>query len=90
MKIALGEILPWTFRTFCLFLGGLGVLALARVSGSTLAIPIAELRPLILVALLNITGWHLIYAEEKERVKEDRIEINYLRGLIFPKGRCGH
>lgn len=62
MKIALGEILPWTFRAFCLILGGLGVLALAKVSGSTLAIPIAELRPLILVALLNITGWHLCSA----------------------------
>jgi drug/metabolite transporter (DMT)-like permease len=62
MKIALGEILPWTFRTFCLFLGGLGVLALAKVSGSTLAIPLAEVRPLLLVALLNITIWHLCSA----------------------------
>lgn len=59
MKIALREIPPWTFRTLCLFLGGIGVLGLARVSGSSLAIPKAEFRPLILVALLNITGWHL-------------------------------
>ena len=59
MKIALGEIPPWTFRTLCLFLGGLGVLGLARISNSSLAIPKAEFWPLIFVALLNITGWHL-------------------------------
>lgn len=35
---------------------------LAKVSGSTLAIPIVELRPLLLVALLNITIWHLCSA----------------------------
>jgi drug/metabolite transporter (DMT)-like permease len=62
MKIALGEILPWTFRTLCLFLGGSGILGLAKASGSALTIPRAEFWPLILVALLNITGWHLCSA----------------------------
>jgi drug/metabolite transporter (DMT)-like permease len=62
MKIALGEILPWTFRTVCLFLGGLGILGLAKANGSKLTIPTKELRPLILVAFLNITGWHLCSA----------------------------
>jgi drug/metabolite transporter (DMT)-like permease len=62
MKIALGEILPWTFRTLCLFLGGFGLLVLAKANGSSIAIPIVDLRPLILVALLNITGWQLCSA----------------------------
>jgi drug/metabolite transporter (DMT)-like permease len=59
MKIAVGEILPWTFRSLCIFFGGLGVLILAKVTGSKLTIPRAELRPLLLVALLNSTCWHL-------------------------------
>ena len=59
MKIALGEILPWTFRSLCIFFGGLGILVTARVTGSKLTIPGAELRPLILVALFNSTCWHL-------------------------------
>ena len=62
MKIALSEIPPWTFRTFCVVLGGIGVLALARRSGGSLAIPRDQLRPLVLCALLNITGWNLFSA----------------------------
>jgi drug/metabolite transporter (DMT)-like permease len=62
MKIALGEIPPWTFRTLCLFFGGFGILGLAKANGWALTIPSAELRPLILVALFNITGWHLCSA----------------------------
>src|SRR4030042_4661523 len=59
MKIAVGEILPWTFRTLCIFFGGIGVLRLAKDNGSKLTIPKTELRPLILVALLTSTCWHL-------------------------------
>jgi len=62
MKIGLREIPVWTFRTLCLFLGGIGVLGMAKVNGLTLAVPRPELRPLILVSLLNVTGWHLCSA----------------------------
>lgn len=62
MKIGLREIPVWTFRTLCLFLGGFGVLCLAKTNGLILTIPRLELRPLILVSLLNITGWHLCSA----------------------------
>jgi drug/metabolite transporter (DMT)-like permease len=62
MKIVLREIPPWTFRTLCLAFGGFGVLTLAKTNGLSLAIPRREFRPLILVALLNITGWHLCSA----------------------------
>jgi drug/metabolite transporter (DMT)-like permease len=62
MKIGLGEIPVWTFRTLCLFLGGFGVLCIAKANGSNLTIPRAELWPLLLVSLLNITGWHLCSA----------------------------
>jgi drug/metabolite transporter (DMT)-like permease len=62
MKIGLREIPVWTFRTLCLFLGGFGVLCMARVNGLTITVPRSELRPLILVSLLNVTGWHLCSA----------------------------
>lgn len=42
-----------------LTLGGCGVLLLARLGGHGLFIPRSELGPLVLVALLNVTGWHL-------------------------------
>jgi len=62
MKIGLREIPVWTFRTLCLFLGGFGVLCIAKADGLMLTIPRSEFWPLILVSLLNITGWHLCSA----------------------------
>ena len=62
MKIGLREIPVWTFRTLCLFLGGFGVLCMAKANGLRLTIPRSELWPLLLVSLLNITGWHLCSA----------------------------
>ncbi len=59
MKIGLREIPVWTFRTLCLFLGGFGVLCIAKVNGLKLTIPKSERWPLLLVSLLNVTGWHL-------------------------------
>jgi drug/metabolite transporter (DMT)-like permease len=35
---------------------------MAKVNGLTLTVPRSELRPLILVSLLNVTGWHLCSA----------------------------
>ena len=59
MKIALLEIPPWTFRTLSLVFGGVGILILAKFNGRNLSIPGNQLMPLLLVSLLNITGWHL-------------------------------
>ena len=62
MKIGLREIPVWTFRTLCLFLGGFGVLCIAKASRAKLAIPRSEFGPLILVSLFHITGWQLCSA----------------------------
>jgi drug/metabolite transporter (DMT)-like permease len=62
MKVGLREIPVWTFRSLCLFLGGFGFLFMAKANGLMLTIPRSELWPLILVSLLNITGWHLCSA----------------------------
>ena len=62
MKLALAEVPPWTFRTLCLMVGGSVLLALTRGSGGPITVPRARLLPLLLVALFNITGWHLFSA----------------------------
>jgi drug/metabolite transporter (DMT)-like permease len=62
MYIALEEIPIWTFRTLCLVLGGIGLLAIAAASGASLRIPRRELRPLLICSVFNITSWHLLSA----------------------------
>jgi drug/metabolite transporter (DMT)-like permease len=62
MKLALLEVPPWTFRSICLMVGGAAVLALARASGGPMSVPWERLPALVLVALFNITGWHLFSA----------------------------
>jgi len=62
MKIGLREIPVWTFRTLCLLLGGFGILFMAKANDLRVTIPRSELWPLVLVSLLNVTGWHLCSA----------------------------
>jgi drug/metabolite transporter (DMT)-like permease len=62
MKLAVAEVPVWTFRTICLAVGGAGLLMIGRLSGQSLRIPRRELRPLLLTAFFNITGWHLCSA----------------------------
>ena len=62
MKLALQEVQPWAFRTLCLMIGGVALLALTRASGGTVRVPGGRLPPLALVALFNITAWHLFSA----------------------------
>jgi drug/metabolite transporter (DMT)-like permease len=60
MKLAVMGIDPWTFRVLCLAAGGGGLLLVARLTGrGRLAIPRADLKPLLVASLLNVTGWHL-------------------------------
>ncbi len=62
MKTALGDFPPWTFRTICVILGGGGALAMARGSGVGLAVPAGQWWPLLLVSLVNVTGWNIFSA----------------------------
>jgi drug/metabolite transporter (DMT)-like permease len=62
MKLALQEVQPWAFRSLCLMVGGLSLLALTRASGAPVRFPSARLGPLALVAVFNITAWHLLSA----------------------------
>jgi len=75
MKISLSEIPPWTFRSYCIVLGGIGILILARANGFKLKLPLQELKPLCLVALFSITGWHLFSAHGILRMNAGRAAI---------------
>lgn len=59
MKIALTELPVWWFRGGCLWFGGLGLIAITRLSGLSLAVPSAQRGPLLICALFNVVGWHI-------------------------------
>lgn len=60
MKFILQEIPPLSFRGFCLFLGGLGILGLARASGLRLQIPSGYVQKVMWVCVFNIIGWNIL------------------------------
>jgi drug/metabolite transporter (DMT)-like permease len=62
MKVALAEVPPWTFRTFCLGLGSAVLFAALRAGGQRLAVPRAQWGRLALLAFLNITCWNMLVA----------------------------
>jgi len=60
MKFIISEIPPLSFRGFCLFFGGLGILALARASGLSLQIPSGYWKKVLWICLLNIVAWNVM------------------------------
>jgi drug/metabolite transporter (DMT)-like permease len=62
MKLAVAEVPVLSFRVICLFGGGFGMYALARLGGLSFRIPRGELRALLIVAFFNITIWHVCSA----------------------------
>jgi drug/metabolite transporter (DMT)-like permease len=62
MKLALAEIEPWSFRVICLAVGAAGLFGIALASGQRLAAPRRHWPMLVVLSLLNITGWHLFSA----------------------------
>jgi len=62
MKVALGEVPPWTFRSFCLGLGSAVLFAALRAGGQRLDVPRGQWSRLALLAFLNITCWNMLIA----------------------------
>ena len=62
MKVALGEVPPWTFRSFCLGLGSAVLFAALRAGGQRLDVPRREWGRLAVLAFLNITCWNMLIA----------------------------
>jgi drug/metabolite transporter (DMT)-like permease len=75
IKISVNEIPPWTFRSYCLVLSGIGILILAKANGFKLKLPLPELKPLCFVALFSITGWHMFSAHGVLRMDASRAVI---------------
>ena len=59
MKVVLTEVPPLYFRSFCLLLGGSGMLVVARLSGNSIAVPQGKWGRLMLLSLTNIIGWNV-------------------------------
>ncbi len=62
MKLALQEVQPWAFRSLCLMVGGTTLLVVTGASGRPVRFPAGCFLPLALVAVFNITAWHLLSA----------------------------
>ena len=60
MKIVLSEIPPLYFRGGCLLLGGAGMLAVARISGVSVAVPSGCWGRVLWLTLFNIIGWNTL------------------------------
>lgn len=61
-KVTLNEMEPLMQRGIALAVGGIGLLVLARVLGYSLRVPVREFKPLAIVTLLYVTGWHVTTA----------------------------
>ena len=56
-KIAVDQVPVWHLRAATTLLGGIGMLALARMLGDRVAVPRQELACLAVLAHFNGTGW---------------------------------
>jgi drug/metabolite transporter (DMT)-like permease len=62
LKVALAEVPPWTFRSLCLGLGSAVLFIALRAGGQRLVLPTGQWGRLWLLAILNITSWHMLIA----------------------------
>lgn len=60
MKMVLSEMPPLYFRSTCLLLGGIGMLALARATGLSLKVPRGQWGRVLWLAAFNISGWNAL------------------------------
>jgi drug/metabolite transporter (DMT)-like permease len=62
MKVAVGEMSPWLFRTACIVISSAGLLALAAASGERMRLHRRNLPVMLPAALLGVTGWNIFSA----------------------------
>ena len=62
IKLAVDELPVLTFSTLRLVFAGFGMLAICRAGRLPLRVPRREVRPLLILALLNVTLWHVCAA----------------------------
>lgn len=72
MKVAVGEVSPWTFRVICIVISAPGLLGLAALTGER-RLPARHLwPPLLLMAALGVTGWFLFSAFGLQHIEGGR------------------
>ncbi|MFT4173322.1 MAG: EamA family transporter [Rhodocyclaceae bacterium] len=59
IKIVLTELPPLSFRGFCLIVGGVGVLGVARLTGQSIAVPRGYAVKFLWLVVFNMVGWNI-------------------------------
>jgi drug/metabolite transporter (DMT)-like permease len=59
LKIAVGEIPVFSFRSICLLIGVVGMFFVCRLEGKPWRLPRADIVPCFWVSLVTITGWNV-------------------------------
>jgi drug/metabolite transporter (DMT)-like permease len=75
MKVALGEVPPWTFRTLCLGFGSAVLFLALRLGGQRLAVPRSQWGRLAMLAFFNITCWNVLIAFGMTMIPSGRAAI---------------
>jgi drug/metabolite transporter (DMT)-like permease len=75
MKIALGELSIWQFRTLCLGGGAVGLFALCLARGIRLRVPPGFWGRLALLSFFNCTTWNILSAYGLARLPAGRASI---------------
>lgn len=75
MRVIVAELPVWHFRVMCLAIGGLVLLAVAWLRGLPVAVPRAQIPPLIAAALIYMTGWHMLTAVGLMLIEAGRASI---------------
>ena len=75
MKVALGEIPVWTFRTICVLGAGLGLLAILTATGRSIRVPRREILPLLICGGLTILAWMLLTGYGLTMIEAGRASI---------------
>lgn len=60
MKIALSELPVWWFRAMSVSAGAFGLLTIAYFANGTIRLAKTDFRPMVICAVFNIVGWHLL------------------------------
>ena len=58
LKLGVSEMPPLTFRAYTILFAGLGLMAIAKMSGQSIRLPRATWPVVFLLAFLNITAWN--------------------------------
>ena len=59
LKIAIGEMPVFTFRSICLIIGTIGTFFVCRMEGKPWRLPRRDAMPCVYAAMVNITGWNV-------------------------------